>query len=151
MVESTELVSVQIDRDGRIHKLNPKAALAWVNMRNGANAVGIELILVSAFRSVARQRKIVGRKLSQGIALNEILKTSAYPGFSEHHSGNAVDIGSPDSPHLEEQFERTAEFKWLASHALEFGFSMSYPRGNRAGVVYEPWHWLFTDPKSGRG
>ena len=32
---------------------------------------------------------------------------------------------------------------WLASHAGEFGFSMSYPRGNPHGIVYEPWHWLY--------
>ena len=143
MLESTDLVVVQVDEDGRVHHLNPNAAVAWTKMQIEASNAGLHLILVSAFRSVARQREIVLRKLEQGIHLHEILTTNAFPGFSEHHSGNAVDIGSPDSPHLLEAFEATAEFKWLKAHAHEFGFSMSYPRGNRAGVVYEPWHWCF--------
>jgi D-alanyl-D-alanine carboxypeptidase len=92
---------------------------------------------------VARQREIVQRKLAKGLSWEEILRVSAYPGFSEHHTGRAVDVGSPENVrHLEESFELTAEYSWLVRRAEEFGFTQSYPRG-RSGVAYEPWHWLW--------
>ena len=75
--------------------------------------------------------------------MQEILRVNAAPGFSEHHTGRAVDIGTQDCEVLEEVFEKTSEFKWLQENAECFGFSMSYPRDNTAGFAYEPWHWCF--------
>ncbi|HPF74253.1 MAG TPA: D-alanyl-D-alanine carboxypeptidase family protein, partial [Xanthomonadaceae bacterium] len=66
------------------------------------------------------------------------------PGFSEHHSGNALDIGTPDEPPAEESFENTAAFDWLCENAPNFGFQLSYPRNNPHGIVYEPWHWCWS-------
>jgi D-alanyl-D-alanine carboxypeptidase len=143
MAEASELVSVQVDQGGRIHQLCPRAAKAWTKMQSAATTAGVELILLSAFRSVSRQRSIVLRKLECGESLVEILKVNAFPGHREHHTGNAIDLGSPDSPELEEAFEKTAEFKWLVTPAPAHSFSMSYPRNNRSGVIHEPWHWLF--------
>jgi len=139
--EATELVSVGPDHLGREAFLSPQAARAWRAMRERAFADGVELILVSAFRSVARQSEILAGKLAKGMTLEEALGYSAYPGFSEHHSGNAIDIGTCGVPHLEEEFEATAAFLWLGEHARRFGFSLSYPRGNAHGIAYEPWHW----------
>ncbi|MEO8102521.1 MAG: D-alanyl-D-alanine carboxypeptidase family protein, partial [Betaproteobacteria bacterium] len=51
----------------------------------------------------------------------------------------------PSDPELEVEFENTAAFRWLTGHAAEFGFRLSYPRGNTAGYQYEPWHWCFHD------
>ena len=81
------------------------------------------------------------KNLAQGLPLDAILRANAYPGFSEHHTGRAIDIGSPDCAHFEEIFETTREFLWLSEHAARFGFQLSYPRDNTAGIVYEPWHW----------
>jgi len=78
------------------------------------------------------------------MSLADILKVSAYPGYSEHHTGRAVDIGSPDCAHLTEAFEATREFSWLAEHAAGFGFVLSYPRDNPHGIAFEPWHWCLT-------
>ena len=44
---------------------------------------------------------------------------------------------------LLEDFEGTAAFRWLHAHARDYGFPLSYPRGNPAGLAYEPWHWAF--------
>ncbi len=129
------------DTSGREASLAPGAALAWEAMRERAAGDGAELLLVSAFRSVARQRTIVAGKLARGIAWADILAVSAYPGFSEHHSGRAVDLGAPGCEDLAEGFERTAQFAWLLSHAGRFGFALTYPGGNRFGIAYEPWHW----------
>jgi D-alanyl-D-alanine carboxypeptidase len=44
---------------------------------------------------------------------------------------------------LELEFERTEAFRWLSQNAGRFGFSLSFPRDNRYGYMYEPWHWCF--------
>lgn len=77
----------------------------------------------------------------RGQTLQQILQVNAAPGYSEHHSGDALDIGTPGEPPAEESFERTAAFAWLRAHAAGFGYRMSYPRDNPHGIVYEPWHW----------
>lgn len=141
--EGTGLVSVGPDHLEREAFLTAPAAAAWITMRDAAASDGIELILISAFRSVLRQAEILTGKLAKGMSLEQALEYSAYPGFSEHHSGEAIDIGTGGCPHLEEEFELTPAFAWLGEHAEAFGFSMSYPRGNPSGIAYEPWHWRF--------
>ncbi len=148
--EATTLVVVGCDAFGRELRLTPEAASAWLTMREAAEADGLRLLALSGFRSVARQREIVQRKLAAGIPWAEILRVSAYPGHSEHHTGCAVDIGSPDGEHLAESFEGTREFRWLVAHASRFGFVLSYPRNNASGVTYEPWHWRWSVPLSKR-
>ena len=121
----------------------PAAAQAWRSMHQQAAGEGIELQAVSAFRSVDYQAGIVRRKLDKGLTMEEILAVTAAPGFSEHHTGRAIDITSPGFPVLEEEFEKSAAFEWLQLHAATFGFRMSFPRGNRHKVAYEPWHWAW--------
>lgn len=101
----------------------------------------VELLLVSAFRSVDYQASIIRRKLQQGQLIEEILKTNAAPGYSEHHSGRAIDLTSSDCKPLCEEFEETNAFRWLTENAIAYGFTLSYPRQNKLGMIYEPWHW----------
>jgi D-alanyl-D-alanine carboxypeptidase len=122
----------------------PAAAQAWQSMRQQAATDGIELQAVSAFRSVSYQAEIVQRKLDKGLAIEDILAVSAAPGFSEHHTGRAIDITTPGFPVLEQEFEKSATFEWLHLHAAMFGFRMSFPPGNRHKVAYEPWHWAWS-------
>jgi len=56
---------------------------------------------------------------------------NAAPGYSEHHTGRAIDIGASGEPPLTETFEHTAAFRWLARRGGEFGFRLSYPRTTR--------------------
>lgn len=141
--EPTELVSIGMDIHGREQCLIPRAARALARMREAAKADGIELQLVSAFRSIDYQCGILERKIAAGQAINQILKVSAAPGYSEHHSGRAVDLTTPRYPALEEEFERSPAFAWLQQHAARYRFALSYPRGNRHGIAYEPWHWCW--------
>jgi hypothetical protein len=131
------------DRHGRQHWLAPAAAGAWRQMREAAGREGIALEIVSGFRSTAYQAAIFRRKLARGQSLAQILAVNAAPGYSEHHSGRAIDIGTPGSPPAEEPFEDTPAFAWLTANAGHHGFRMSYPRGNAQGFVYEPWHWCW--------
>jgi zinc D-Ala-D-Ala carboxypeptidase len=131
--------------DGRILRLAPAAAKAWRRMQAAAATDGITLLPLSAYRSVARQTLIIRRKLAAGQRITEILRVSAVPGCSEHHTGRALDLGAPGHLKLEVSFARTREFRWLKGHAARFGFHLSYPRGNRQGIAYEPWHWCYTN------
>jgi len=143
--EATSLVNTGLDSSERQAYLTPAAAEAWHSMRMAALDEGCPLVLVSAFRSYTYQEQILQRKLARGISWADILSVSAYPGFSEHHTGRAIDIGSSDVLDLTESFEQTAEFRWLSERAAAFGFHMSYPRDNPFGIVYEPWHWAFCE------
>jgi hypothetical protein len=44
---------------------------------------------------------------------------------------------------IEEEFEHSQAFQWLIQNAHKFGFRLSYPRGNKFGIAYEPWHWFY--------
>jgi zinc D-Ala-D-Ala carboxypeptidase len=141
--EPRRLVSIGIDIQGRVQWLQPRAATALTRLREAATRDGIELQIVSAFRSIEYQLGILERKLARGQSLDEILRVSAAPGYSEHHSGRCVDFTAPGSDPLEETFERSPAFAWLARHAARFGFTLSYPRDNPHGIAYEPWHWCW--------
>lgn len=137
------LALADFDRWQRPLWLRIDAARAWRHMRDAALADGIVLEAISGYRSHAYQLGIFARKLARGLTVEEILAVNAAPGFSEHHSGLALDIGAIDEPPAEESFERTPAFGWLRDNAGGYGFSMSYPRDNPHGIVYEPWHWRF--------
>jgi D-alanyl-D-alanine carboxypeptidase len=139
--EAIDLVSAGPDVFGREQHMTARTLAGWQAMVSAAQRDGIELQLVSAFRSVDYQCQLIRRKALAGQTLEDIFSVSAIPGFSEHHTGRALDITCPGSKPLEEVFETTAAFAWLQLNATRFEFSMSYPRNNAAGINYEPWHW----------
>ena len=138
-----DLVAVGEDAFGRPARLERQTAQAWQRLQQAASAAGVVLHLVSAYRSTDYQRELIERKLARGLLIADILKVNAAPGYSEHHSGRAIDIGTPGFAALEEEFEKSEAFAWLLAHASRFGFRLSFPRNNRFGVMYEPWHWFY--------
>jgi D-alanyl-D-alanine carboxypeptidase len=141
--ESRSLHFIGLDTQNRPQWMTPRAARAWMRMRDSAARDGVVLQLISAFRSVEYQLGIMRRKLDRGLTMVEILRVSAAPGFSEHHSGRAFDLTTPGFAALEEEFEKSPAFAWLRKHAAKFGFRMSYPKRNPHGIAYEPWHWCW--------
>lgn len=141
--EPDALEIAEVGDDGREYRLIPAAAAAWRKMKAAAAADGVIIQLISAFRSIDRQVEILKEKLAEGHALDEILSASAPPGYSEHHTGRAIDIDTEGAPPLEIEFERTPAFAWLTKNAGRFGFVLSFPQGNRYGYQYEPWHWFY--------
>lgn len=141
--EARMLRHVGVGSDGRDKFLMPPAAKAWRTMCAAAAAEGVQLRLISAFRSIEYQAHIIRLKLANGRSLDEILQVNAPPGCSEHHTGRAIDIGCGDRPTLDDSFETTDAFRWLIGHAPSHGFLMSYPRENQHGYLYEPWHWCW--------
>jgi D-alanyl-D-alanine carboxypeptidase len=141
--EPHDLAYIGDDIHARAQWLAPRAARAFARMREAAAADRIALQIVSAFRSADYQLGILQRKLERGQSIGEILRVSAAPGYSEHHSGRGVDLTTPGYAPLEEAFEHSAAFAWLCEHAVRFGFALSYPRGNPHAIAYEPWHWCW--------
>lgn len=143
--EATSLVTAELDANGKAHRLTEKTSQRWKEMKQAATKDGIHLVMVSGFRNVDYQVGLIQRKLDKGQHIDDVLKVLAAPGYSEHHTGRAIDLTSPDCPPCSERFERTDAFSWLNMHAKEFSFSLSFPRGNRHGFNYEPWHWAYHD------
>lgn len=139
--EPASLVFAGFDRYRRPLWLEDETAAAWRRLSAAAAEDGIAMHAISGFRGHAYQMGIFRRKLARGLSLAQILEVNAAPGFSEHHSGRAIDIGQDGEPPAEESFEHTQAFAWLSQHAAAFGFRLSYPRGNPHGISYEPWHW----------
>ena len=141
--EATCLEVAEVGPNGKEHLLIPAASKAWHQLKAAALDEHVSLFIVSAFRSIDRQAEIVRRKLQAGVPIEDILTVSAPPGFSEHHTGRAIDLSTPGSHLLEVEFEQTPAFAWLCAHASDFGYNLSYPSGNSSGYQYEPWHWCF--------
>jgi D-alanyl-D-alanine carboxypeptidase len=141
--EPAVLAFAGFDRYRRPLWLSAGASRAWQRVRTAAAAEGIAMDAISGYRSHDYQLGIFERKLARGQDVRAILTVNAAPGYSEHHDGNALDIGAPGEPPAEESFEHTPAFAWLTANAGGFGLRMSYPRDNPHGIVYEPWHWYY--------
>lgn len=134
---------VQVDAE---HLLHRDAAEAFLAMRYAASADGVALTLLSAFRSIDLQGSIffdVMKERNQNA--RERALVSAPPGYSEHSTGFAIDLGDGRQPEtdLSEEFEGTEAFRWLQRYAPSFHFALSFPPDNPQGVSYEPWHWRY--------
>lgn len=118
------------------------AADALSAMIAAAALDGVPVVAVSGYRSFGAQARLYsGYTNNFGQIHTDAL--SARPGFSEHQTGLAVDIGNPDgSCALQRCFAATPAGAWAAAHAARFGFIIRYPDGTAAitGYDYEPWH-----------
>ena len=74
----------------------------------------------------------------------ERARVSAPPGYSEHSTGFAIDIGDANNRQTDFviEFENTDAFKWLKNNAAKYHFKLSFDKNNK-NVDYEPWHWRY--------
>jgi len=131
--------------DGSI-KLRKAAAVKYQAMASAAAAEGITIVPISGFRSLEDQKHLFfDVKAERGQDTRKRAEVSAPPGYSEHHTGYAMDIGDANVPSadLNPNFENTAVFQWMQKNAAYYSFELSFPRNNPQGVNYEPWHWRF--------
>ena len=129
----------------RFEKLAPEAALALMKLIYAARYEGVWIVPVSGFRNIADQEKLFEVQIQKLGSPEAAAKLSAPPGYSEHHTGYAIDLADGHFPKqdITYNFATTDTFKWLNLHAKEFGFELSFPENNAQGVSYEPWHWCF--------
>lgn len=140
---------VAVTGDGGI-KLRKAAAAKYQEMANAAAVQGIYFAPISGFRSLEDQQHVFfDVKAERKQNVSKRAEVSAPPGYSEHHTGYAIDLGDGSVPeaHLSTSFEETPAFQWLEANASSFSFEMSFPKNNRQKVSYEPWHWRFVGDK----
>ncbi|KKZ14913.1 MAG: hypothetical protein TH68_03290 [Candidatus Synechococcus spongiarum 142] len=125
-------------------RLHRDAAAAFLAMQRDATAAGVQLRLLSAFRDRETQHSLFFPiMVERSQRPEERAQVSAPPGYSEHHTGYALDLGDARHPELDldAAFDQSAAFAWLQQHASRYHFRLSFPVDNRQGVAYEPWHW----------
>ncbi len=131
---------------------------AYLEMKAAAQKAGYTLHLGSAYRSVEHQQfnydwhmnHYMEQGMSEADAKKETEKQIAKPGYSEHHSGLALDIvdeewfKSHDDPYIPEYDTQDSQH-WLVEHAPEYGFILRYLKGkeNETGTGYESWHFRY--------
>ena len=128
------------DRNALIRKTTYSDLVA---LRDAARSAGRPLVIVSAYRSYAQQVLTFDYWVGIG-GYAQALRTSARPGHSEHQLGTTIDFGDGSAAPWEyDDWAATPTGAWLAQHAAEFGFVMSYPKGKSAVTCYdyEPWHY----------
>jgi D-alanyl-D-alanine carboxypeptidase len=134
-----------ITSDGSI-KLRANAAAKFKEMQASARASGVILVPISGFRSVSQQEYLFFQiKEQRAQVTTKRAEVSAPPGYSEHHTGYAIDIGDGNAPatNLSQSFEKTSAYQWLAKNAPKYSFELSFTPDNLQGVSYEPWHWRY--------
>ena len=131
-----QLVRVQAER------LRAPAADAYKQFAKAAKAAGVNVMPISGYRSFSEQASLYDSYVRQyGQATADTL--AARPGYSEHQTGLAMDIGNASGTcALQACFANTPAGRWAAEHGWEYGFIIRYPAGAEAttGYTYEPWH-----------
>jgi len=110
-------------------------------MMRDAAADNSPLRVLSSYRSFGTQ---AGLKASYSLTYGKgtANQFSADQGYSEHQLGSTVDFTTPENPESLAAFEASPGFSWLKENAHEYGFILSYPKGNKF-FTYEPWHWRY--------
>jgi zinc D-Ala-D-Ala carboxypeptidase len=136
-------------------RLTQAAANAYNQMREAAQTEGIELVIISTYRSIAEQEVNFTSKL-QGRSLPAVLKSNSpvvrnsngqLIGHSEHHTGYAIDVLGRNYTTLTAGFSQSTEGRWLSNNVLRFGFEISFTKDNVFNVAFEPWHIRFIGDK----
>ena len=124
---------------------------------DAAQADGINLTIISGYRTLERSQVLYDNKVAEYIAMGydeasarvEAAKWVAPPGTSEHHTGLAMDIVSSDYytkySDLVEEFADDPEAIWLKENCARFGFILRYPQDKVeiTGINFEPWHFRY--------
>jgi D-alanyl-D-alanine carboxypeptidase len=131
--------------EGSSNLLRKEVAEVVQAMVAAAKAEEITLRAISCFRSVKTQDYLFyGIAKKRGQTPEERARVSAPPGYSEHHTGYAIDFGDQDRrTDLGQDFAGSLAGQWLLAHGTAYGFELSFPQGNTQGVSYEPWHWRY--------
>lgn len=140
------------------YELEKTAAKYCKKMIAAAKEDGIDLKVLSAYRTVNYQKKLFERNVKSRMENDGMTYEEAYydtsiniapPGGSEHNAGLAVDIITKKDWDTYEAFDQTKEYQWLQEHCWEYGFIMRYLKGKEdiTGYIYEPWHYRYVGVK----
>lgn len=129
-------------------------------MMNDCRAEGLKPIVCSGYRSTTKQTQLfnteVRKYMRQGYteenAIKETEKLQAHPGYSEHHTGMAVDIMPESNQYPSKEQEESGEIKWLMANCYKYGFILRYPEDkvDITHINYEPWHYRYVGKKAAK-
>ena len=118
--------------------LTAQTKSAFAEMKKAAAEEGIDLRIVSGYRSFEYQKELYNSYMNRPNQTQEdVEKYSARPGYSEHQTGLAIDVNNAS-----DSFLGTPEQKWLEQNCVKYGFIIRYPQNkeDKTGYKYEPWH-----------
>jgi len=138
----------KVNGPGMSQTMREDGAAALEEMFAAAKAEGVNLAIVSGYRSYSKQSAIYSRKKAKN-GQAEADKVSARPGTSEHQLGLAMDLAKKGSSQLNNAFGKTKEGQWVAANAHHYGFIVRYMEGYEdvTGYIYEPWHVRYVGPE----
>ncbi|TCL44613.1 M15 family metallopeptidase [Harryflintia acetispora] len=154
----SEEYPVQLQEVEEDFLFDERAAKDLEDMLGAAWQDGIELRLISTYRSFARSEELFTGKvealLESGLEYEEAVREAqrwiAPPGTSEHNTGLALDVVDNEyyedyGGYLNTPFSRYPAYRWLIENAADFGFILRYPEDKEAvtGITYEPWHYRY--------
>lgn len=105
------------------------------------------ILIISGYRSPAYQMLVFLDHLKKNFwNIRETMEGVALPGYSQHGNpeNQAIDFTSIEVlKKKKNDFSQTKEYQWLIKNAAKFGFYLSFPKNNKIGVKFEPWHWHY--------
>lgn len=112
---------------------------------------GTPLVSWSPYRSYSQQVTLFNgyagysKKTGKYTNFDSAITYSARPGHSEHQTGLTIDFVAVGDDGLTSNWEVTRTGKWMATHAWEYGWLMSYPKDKKDVTCYryEPWHYRY--------
>ncbi len=142
--ENLKRVKIKFDTEVVTEKndLRSEAADQIEKMIADAEKKKIKITGVSGYRSYARQKEVF-KQSAKDHGKEHADKYCAIPGSSEHQTGLAIDVSSPEIFNaLEPRFAGTKAGKWIEKNSYKYGFIIRYPKGKQkiTGYNYEPWH-----------
>lgn len=148
--DKIELVTAtnSIEGDDREFKVEKAALENFEKLRAELLEKGIDIELDSTYRSVDEQIQL-WNDFEKEFGIDYVKKYVAVPGFSEHHTGLAIDVCLiKNGVVIDDNDEMIAEAEIFAEvHKLlaKYGFILRYPEGRKdvTGYAYEPWHFRY--------
>ena len=122
--------------------LNKTCMEAFISLASDALKEGYNIRAISTYRTYDYQNNLYN-KYAKKDGVDKADTYSARPGFSEHHTGLAIDVDNIKTNF--NNFENTNEFKWMQENAYKYGFILRYPsdKVDITGYMYEPWHYRY--------
>lgn len=159
-----DIASDQLTSIDYSHQIDKRVLPDYQKLAEAAQKAGISLQLISSYRSVAQQEvvfaerknQLMGQGMTEEEAIAKTKETMTEPGYSEHHTGLAVDVvdqawlNSNPSLILDASYSNTEGAKWLQANSAKYGFIVRYPDGkeNITKITYEPWHLRYVGKES---
>jgi len=130
--------------NGEEQSANKEAVNAFISMYNAAKSEGLELVINSSYRSYNDQQDLCN-EYAKVYGNNYVQKYVAKPGFSEHQTGLAFDIGSTSI----NVFKKSNEYQWMLNNAYKYGFIQRFTKEKSyiTGFNEEPWHYRYVGTK----